>query len=269
MRSRQIAIMWIVAAVLFAALAYHAHEARLRLGNPVILTGYLLFAVMVGLGLFDLRKKLPMLPLGHATTWLELHAVGGVFAVALFWLHSGALWPNGPYEQLLAVLFYLVSFTGIAGYIIQRIYPRRLTQTGIEVIYERIPGELADLREAGQNIVLACTDETGNDTLARHYTETLEWFFRRPRFFLNHALGGRGSEHWVRHNFTSVERFLNEAEHRHWEKLRALAEAKNKIDFHYAAQSLTKWWPLLHVPLAAAVLALALWHLILVNVYAL
>jgi hypothetical protein len=36
----------------------------------------------------------------------------------------------------------------------------------------------------------------------------------------------------------------------------------------YALQGLLKRWTIFHVPLAAAMLALAVWHLILVHVFA-
>ena len=51
--------------------------------------------------------------------------------------------------------------------------------------------------------------------------------------------------------------------------LTTLAERKAEIDFHYAAQALMKRWLLLHLPLAAAVVLLALWHILLVHIYAL
>ena len=43
---------------------------------------------------------------------------------------------------------------------------------------------------------------------------------------------------------------------------------KAKIDVHYACQSTMKYWLLVHLPLAAAVLGLMFWHVIVVNVYA-
>ena len=53
----------------------------------------------------------------------------------MFWVHSGLFWPTGVHEQILAGLFYLVSASGIVGYAFEHFYPRRLTQSGIEVIF--------------------------------------------------------------------------------------------------------------------------------------
>jgi hypothetical protein len=38
---------------------------------------------------------------------------------------------------------------------------------------------------------------------------------------------------------------------------------------HFAGQSVLKYWLLAHVPLAAALVAMMFWHVIIVNVYAL
>ena len=41
---------------------------------------------------------------------------------------------------MLTALFYTVIVTGILGYLLQTVLPARLTQSGNEIIYERIPG---------------------------------------------------------------------------------------------------------------------------------
>jgi hypothetical protein len=258
-----------MAAAAIVALAVYAREASVSLDRSEFLTGYILFGLMLALALFNARKKLSMVPLGRAAYWLAGHAVGGMLAIALFFIHTNSFWPEGGYEQALAVIFYLVSLSGIFGFLIQRYFPKRLVQSDFEIIYERIPAEVAEVREKAEAAVRACTDATGSDTLARHYFEALSWYFRRPRFFLNHALGGEAGEHWIRHQHQTVDRYLSDAEREHLESLSELARYKNQIDLHYACQSIMKLWLLVHVPLAAAVLGLMFWHVIVVNVYAL
>ena len=242
----------------------------LRLGDPALVTGWWLFAVMLFLGAFNVRKKLSMLPLGNASTWLAWHVAGGFLTLALFWLHTGTFWPTGLYEQVLAALFYALNFSGIVGWLMQRVYPRHLSDTGVEIIYERIPAEVAQLREKAEALVLDCTRETNSDTLARHYLETLHWFFCKPRFFANHALsGGKKARAWYRQQCDAVRLYLNEAERNFLDRLTLLAERKAEVDFHFAAQTLMKRWLLLHVPLTAAVMLLVVWHIVLVHIYAL
>ena len=259
----------ILAVALFVVAALQVQNSARTLRDPAILTGYYLFGLMVLLGLFNLRKKLSMVPLGKASTWLRVHLAGGFLAVALFWLHIGKLWPNGLFEQLLALTFYLVSITGFAGYVLLQIYPSRLTQSGIEVIYERIPAELAAIREEVEALILRCAEETNNDTIARHYLETFHWFFSRPRHLWSHALGSRKGAHWVRNEVNNLRRYLNDAEQTYLDRLAELAFIKNRIDYHYTAQSIMKVWLLVHLPLSVAVMAFAVWHFILVHVYVL
>ncbi len=262
-------ILWGAAITGLAILGVYTYLADLQLERTEFITGYSLFALMIALALFNARKKLAMVPLIRSAYWLAIHVVGGAAAVILFFIHTGSIWPSGGYEQALAIVFYLVSISGIVGYAIQRINPRRLVQTDLEIIYERIPAELAEIREKAEAEILACTEETGSDTLARHYMETLVWFFRRPRFVFNNAFGGNAGEHWLRFQYRTVNRYLNDNERVYLDRLNDLAEMKAKIDVHYACQSTMKGWLLVHLPLAAAVLGLMFWHVIVVNVYAL
>lgn len=259
----------VFALIVFGGLWWQSRKDIVSLADPVIWTGYTLFGMMVFLFLFQSRKRLAMVPLGRAAHWTGLHAVGGLLGVGLFWLHMGKLWPQGGYEQALAALFYIVSISGVIGYGMLIIYPKRLTQRDVEVIYERIPGIIGDLRNAAEEVVLACTRDTGSDTLSRHYLETFHWFFQRPRFFFSHVVDADLEDHWVRKQSAVVARYLDAAEKPYLDKLREIAHAKTKIDFNYAVQTVMKAWLFVHVPLAAALMMLAIWHLIVVNVYAL
>ena len=259
----------ILAVALFVLAALQVQVDSRTLQEPTALIGYYLFGLMLFLGLFNLRKKLSMIPLGKASAWLRMHAFGGALTVGLFWLHTGSLWPNGAYEQVLALTFYLVSITGFVGYVLLKIYPSRLTEMGIEVIYERIPAEIAAMREEAEAIILKSTEETGSDTIARHYQETFHWFFARPRHFWSHILGSREGPHWVRHETTNMRRYLIEEEQAHFDRLTDLAYTKTRVDFQYAVQTVMKGWLLIHLPLSVAVMTLATWHFILVHVYSL
>ncbi len=266
--SRAGALLLLLAAAAFAALWIAARQVWLELGDPALLTGYCLLAVMLLLALFTARKRLSMVPLGRASVWLTLHVVGGLLAVALYWLHVGAFWPTGGYEIVLALLFYLVVVSGAVGFVIQRVCPTRLTRSGEEVIYERIPAELSRLRDRAEAVILACAEKSGSDTLARHYDEVLHWYFQKPRFFFGNVFGSLQSKHWLENQSRALARYLNASERDFQRELYELAEAKSEMDSQYALQSLMKWWLFCHVPPSAALLVFAVWHLIVVNLYA-
>ena len=260
---------WLIGATMVVLVPWlWATRLHRTLHDPAAVTGWWLCAVFVLLGAFNARKKLAGLPLGRAAVWLRLHVVGGFVALGLFWLHTGSLWPTGLHRQLLAAAFYLLSLSGLVGWLLQKTYPRQLADCGVEIIYERIPAEIARLRQAAEDTVLAATRESGGDTLGRHYPETLHWFFQRPRFFVSHAFfGGKRARAWLHQQCSVVRPYFSAAEQVHLDHLAALGEEKTRIDFHYAAQSLMKRWLLLHLPLAAVTALLALWHVLLVHSY--
>lgn len=267
--SRRIALVWLGAFSIFGFLIYQARQARVLLEPAEVITGWWLFFLMVFLALFNVRKKLSMLPTGKAETWLLFHAVGGVLATAVYWLHVGVLWPLGLYEQVLTLLVYGTVLTGAFGYVIQRVYPKRLTQTGVEVIYERIPREISELRDRVENLVLGCTEKTESETLGRHYVDTLAWYFRRPRFFRHHVFGSQHGRQWLRQQDSAVRRYLSDDEKEYLDQLMELAEYKNGLDAHYVYQGIMKGWLLLHVPLTVALLVISVWHVLVVHIYAL
>jgi hypothetical protein len=253
----------------YFAVAIPTWNSKDTLGPSYLVSGYALLAIMVFLAAFNLRKRLAMLPLIRMRWWNFVHTCLGTVALAVFWLHTDSLWASGMYEQILAALVYLVSASGVCGVFLQRMSPSRLTQTGIEVIFERIPAELADLQQQAETLILECTRSTGHDTLARSYVESLQWFFFRPRFVASHIRGSQSAEFWLKQRFATVRRYLNHEEQAYLAQLERLAELKTALDAHYAGQLLLRSWLLIHVPCVATLLTLALWHVLLVHIYAL
>ena len=255
------------AAVFFSLIWLWARQVENNLGVSSFISGWALFAILVALALYSMRKRLPFLPLVSSSRWFIFHTVGGLLAISLFWLHAGFSWPKDFYSQVLTFMFYAVSLSGIIGFVIEKTYPNILTQSGVEYIYERIPGNIADIRQKAENLIIECTQETGSDTLAQHYMDTLHWFFQRPRFFMNHVLRGQNAQNWVQQQCSLLERYLNIQERTYLNEIFTLADTKRKIDFHYSIQTILKGWLLVHVPLSATVMTLVVWHLIVIQVY--
>lgn len=257
----------VVSLILLGILALIIRTSQISLRKPAFASGWFLFTIMVFLAMYNSRKKLAMIPLGKASTWLQLHVIGGFAALCVFWTHTGEFWPRGGYERVLALLFYLVSLSGILGWMIQMYYPHLLTDSGVEVIYDQIPAELANLREQAEAIVLNCTTETGSPTLARHYLERIDWFLRQPRFFFYNAIGSEKSRSWRRQQHNNVIRYLNSREQKFLDELSQIIDYKLELDLHYAAQTIMKCWLMVHVPLAAALMLVAVWHILVVHIY--
>ena len=257
-----------VALLCLIALAYFSHQEMLNLSDASFVSGWILLGAMISLGIFNIRKRMSALPLGRAAYWLTLHVVLGFFAVGTFMVHTNYVWPTGVYEQLLASLFWLTAVSGILGWLYQRAIPRRLSRIGYEVIFERVPAEIAHLREEAEAAALEGVGSSGEPTLGRFYSESLDWFFQRPRFVVSHLLGTGAATYWLEQRSLAVRRLLGSAEVKALNEIEKIARLKISVDAHYAIQRSLKLWVFAHVLLTSATLSLSVWHLILVHVYA-
>jgi hypothetical protein len=264
---RHYAVFWGVGLGAWLGIAGWAIRAERTLHDGSLITGYALFAVILALALFNLRKRLLVLPIGSVRAWMIAHGVLGALCLPLYLQHAGGLWPNGFYEQALAAAFYVVMLSGLAGYVFERTVPQRLVELEREVIYERIPSKLAALRERAEALVMEAVRETGSDTLGRYYAESLQWYFLRPRFLVSHLVGGARGGRWIAGHIGALRRYLNESERRFLDRVETLALRKNQLDAHYALQSVLKLWLFVHVPAAVLLVGLACWHLLIVNIY--
>ena len=229
----------IAAGAFFFLILVWTLKVEQTLGPSNFISGWAVFGVLVALVLFNGRKRLPFLPLASASWWFYFHITGGFLVVFLFWLHTDIIWPNSLYNQALVFMFYSVSITGIIGLFIEKTYPKSLTQSGVEYIYERIPERIAEIRAEAESVIEECTEKTGSDTLAKHYLE----------------------------QNSLLNRYLNDDELAYSKKIFDLANTKRIMDFHYSMQRVLKGWLLVHVPLSTGLMVLALWHFVVVQVY--
>ena len=95
-------------------LIWTGHQAvRVALYQEQFLTGWILAAVILVLVFYNIRKKISVLPIGSASTWLQMHIYLGLVSIFLFFLHTGWRFPSGWLESLLAFLFLGVSLSGV------------------------------------------------------------------------------------------------------------------------------------------------------------
>ena len=235
--------------------------------NPRTYSGYGLLGVIVLLALFPVGKKLSLLPIFSARHWLVIHAVFGLSLPLVFWVHTHSLWPTGLYEQVMALLFYVVFLGGSLGLVLAKVLPGRLSNIGDEIIYERIPDEIHQIRETVKRHVKEAVETSGNDTLSRLYGESFSWFLTRPRFFREHLTGSAKPLSWIRQKQRACRPFLSERELEHLDAIVKLMYYKNRIDANYVVQTVLKKWLYFHTPFATALLVIVAWHVLLVHIY--
>jgi len=262
-RRRNIAILFILS--LFLVVVHQAYSISLhRIDSPA---GWLLLGLMLLLTLYNLRKKLPMLPLGTATHWLQFHIYAGLLTVVLFVLHIEMRIPNGILEVTLALQFLLIVGSGILGLALSRGLARRLRIRGEEVIYERIPAMRQQVLQKAEELFERSITENGSTIIVEFYNQRLVNFFMGPRNLLWHLLGSGRPLQILLMDLRALDRYLSSEERETMAELNTLIHHKDDLDFHTALQGTLKYWVFLHIPLTYSLLIIALLHAILASAY--
>lgn len=241
--------------------------ASARLADENFLTGWILLGSMIFLALFNVRKKLPMIPLGSAALWLNMHVYVGWFCLGLFVAHNGLDLPNGVLEITLATLFLAVALSGIFGLVISRVFAKRLTTFGEEVIFERIPEFRERLRQQAEDVALQSISASGSTTLADFYAVRLKQTFDGPRNFLGHVFGSQRASFALQNEISALGRYLNENDLGYQQELTDLVHRKADLDRHYALQAMLKCWLFVHIPLTYSLLIVTVVHVVIVYAY--
>ena len=241
---------------------------QVSLRASAIYSGFLLLGVVIGLTLFNSRKKLAFLPLARASTWLQIHIYAGSFCFFIFLLHINFSRPRGALTLVLAAVFCVVVFSGFFGIFISRYLPPRLTRSGEPLIFERIPAYRQEIQEKVEALVRKAQIETQSSTLADFYLGELRPFFQRlPGMF--DALGGidRRVDRLLK-KLQALNRYLNDGEKAIAVEMRDWIETAQNVHFQYAGQRLLKLWLFIHIPFTYSLIVLALVHAAVALIYA-
>jgi hypothetical protein len=226
------------------------------------ITGWFLLAIMIFLAAYNGRKKLPFLPLGSSEAWLQLHIYLGFFTAVLFGVHIGFRLPRGLFESALAGLYGLVMLSGMLGLFISRIFPRRLSARGGEVLYEKIPALRHDLRLQAEALTLGAAKPSR--TLSEFYVKRLNGFFARPRYPVQHLVESQRPLKRLIAELDDLRRYIAEDEQSAWSALVDLVRRKDTLDYHFCLQRTIRLWLFVHLPLTWSLLIFTAMHVALV-----
>ena len=181
-RFRRQFVFGLLALIVASVAALWLNAKFKALPDYAFLTGWALLAGMFVLTFYNVRKKLPFLPLGNSETWLQIHIYLGFFTTLLFLIHLNFHMPHGWFELTLAWLFVLVSGSGMVGLFFSRVLPRRLATRGGEVIFEKIPALRHKLKTEAENLALGA--DAKSPVIAEFYAQAARAIFLRPEKFL-------------------------------------------------------------------------------------
>ena len=230
-------------------------------------SGWLQFALMIALTVFNARKKLPFLPLLSSEAWLQFHIYAGLFSAAVFFVHIGWRMPHGWFQGVLAALYVLVMLSGIVGLVWSRTFPKRLTTRGGEVLYERIPAIRRALQQQAEALALPPAAEARSVILVDFYAENLAVFFEGARNFWSHLLESRAPLNELLARANNISRYLDDSERYTMEQIAALARQKDGLDYQFALQTTLRGWLFVHIPLTYSLLLVSIVHIVLVYAF--
>ena len=243
-----------------AGIAIGVRRQELSLDASAFATGYLLLGAIVFLALYNLRKKLSVLPWTTSAGWLQTHIYVGLGSIVVCALHVGWRWPSGVLDTTLAGLYLGVFISGVVGLVWTRTLPPRLARVSEEVIYERIPRLRSQVRERAEAVVLDTVRTTGAITLGEFYAHRLHGFFEKSRGVGYYLRPTSRLRRQLLAELTEVNRYLSDAEQEASEQLFALVRRRDDLDFQAALQWRLKAWLFLHIGLTYPLLAAACLH---------
>jgi hypothetical protein len=236
-------------------------------GDPVgLFFGGAATALLLLAALYGVRRRamarVSRWRLGSARRWLRWHLQGGVLFLVAVALHTGTAAPAGVLSWSLWLLAVWTVATGLLGYALQRTIPRVLTaRSGLEVLYERIPELVAELRQRAEELV--ATEQT---PLRVFYRNRLAPVLAAPHRDPLVLLGG-GADRRRLEPLEHLRSLLPAAERARLETLESLVHAKLDLDVHYTLQQALRGWLWLHLPPAALLLVLVAVHVATVLYY--
>ncbi len=257
-------------ALVFCAIAYAANAliSEIRPYNVWGLTyGTLAALLMLGAALLGMRRRMTKFALKHrmgkAQTWLQFHLYGGMLCLLLVLMHTGFRVPHGVLTWWLWLLSIWVSVSGVIGVFLQKWIPKLLASgLAMEVLYERIPELVAEIRERANGLAQNCTD-----TLQEFYRKHIAYALATPQARLIYYVDITGGVQARLKQFEYVRGLLVVEEKEKLNQLEACYKAKLEIDAHFTLQRALRWWLLLHVPASLVLLALLGLHVFAVLYY--
>lgn len=254
-----------VSAALVIALIFF-YDTSLR--DPAFFDGWLLAVGMVILTLFNLRKKMPALPLLSASTWLQFHVHLGTLCALLFLIHTEFRLPNGVLETVIWIVFVLIIVSGGIGLFVSRQFPARLNARGERVIFERIPGLQAKLATEARDLAIRAAQESGSRATADYYDTRLHAYLVHARNFWSHLIGSDAPLRRYRDEIKELHRYQDANGRAILNELDAIVVAKDNLEHQYALQLALKTWLFVHIPLSYSILLLSAVHVALVYAFA-
>ncbi len=233
-------------------------------GNAWGLTyGTIAALLMVGASLYGVRRRKPRFRAGRSHTWVQFHVYGGTIFLLLVFMHSGFQVPSGGVTWWLWFLSIWITASGLLGVTLQKWIPRILTSgLTVEVVYERIPELVSQIRDRAEEVALAATDPVRD-----FYQKNVAAALAAPQSRLIYYFDITGGGHSRARQFEYLRRVLSSDDRKNLDRIESIYKTKLELDAHYTLQKALRWWLYAHVPVSLMLLVLLAVHLFSVFYY--
>ncbi len=210
--------------------------------------------------LFGIRRRIPILPLGSASTWTQIHIYTGLFATAVYVMHVPALVGAGMFECCLSIVFWIVSASGFYGVYASRTLPKRLTAVEGQYRFDRIVWHRDQIAEIAGQLLENVSERTPVRVLGTYYTTSLKPFFhQRPTSA--YVLLPRGNRRrQLLGGLRELDRYLQDEGRNTAGQFAALVRRRDDLDYQFALQLRLRLWVAVHSAFSVALLLGAIIH---------
>jgi hypothetical protein len=218
--------------------------------------------LMVGVGAWGVRRRAMSTAsrwhLGSSRTWILFHLYAGSLFVLVMAMHMAFHWPVGLVTSFLFWLSIVTVLSGFFGLFLQRWIPKALTSgAGIEVLYDRVPELVEDLRKRGKAAADGCEDSLVRALYEERLAEALAAPRRRLRFVFDPSGGAQSGLR----EFQYLKPRLGVDARLKLEELESIYRTKLAIDAHLTLQTLLRYWLYSHLPVSILAFAFLILHL--------
>jgi hypothetical protein len=250
-------------------------------GTAVGLTfGVIALGLMLFAALLSLRKRFPIWRIGRTTKWMRAHLWLGFLALPMVLFHA-AFHARGALTGILMALTFIVVLSGIAGAWLQHTLPTRIyREVPFETIYDQIPVIRAQLAGEARELSAQVTQSlapalapgaTKTDTLLgiedlEPVTQEFDQFIAAqvaPYLTAEQARNNRlRNRERAREEFDNFRRRFPEPAWKSITAIEEICEEKRQLDHQARLHRTLHGWLLVHLPLSAALILLAIIHAI-------
>ncbi len=231
-----------------------------RLAHVAFFTGSTTLGALVLLALLGVRRRLPILPLGNASTWTQVHLYTGLFCLGVYVMHVPTLVGGGVFEFALSLVFLLVSASGVYGVYASRTLPRRLSAVEGQHRFDRVGWHRDQISDAAQGLLDEMSEQSAVRVLGGFYDQYLRpYFAAQPNFAYVLAPSGARRRRLL-NGLKELDRYLESEGRETSGRLAALVRRRDDLDYQFALQMRLRLWLVIHSSFSIVLLAGAIVH---------